>query len=392
MQDRPTADALRPHVKRALVPALVVRWLGNTVIRFPFSFLPAISRGSGLSIDQLSLILSMRDLTGLTAPAAGRAADRFGPGRVMVVFGWLGAAATLASALGRYGLAIGFVIFGFAKIGFDVALNGWVGEEVAYHRRARVSGTVELTWAMAALVGIPVVGLLIDGFSWWLPAVVIGGLSLPATMALQSAFRDGSHRSGERDVEPFSLAPLRRQNVIGAILAIGGLNIGAQIVVVTHGRWLEDVYNFDPASIGFAVITIGAVEFFASGSSARVADRLGKRRSLLTGGLVLVTAMSTMAVFPAPPLPVGLALLATAFLGYEFGFVSSLPLIAELDPAARSTIIGFVIGGATLFRAIGSPLGTWLYNSGEWRQAMVGGTVGTVAGLVILLAMVKEPS
>ncbi len=391
MAAAPPSTSLRPHVKRALIPALVVRWIGNTVIRFPFSFLPTLARGSGLSIDQLSLVLSVRDLTGLAAPAAGRAADRFGPGRVMVAFSWLATVATLASALGQLGLAIGFVVFGFAKIGFDVALNGWVGDEVAYERRARVSGIVELTWALAALIGIPVVGLLIDGFTWWLPALVLGGVSVPATLALQSAFRDRSHRSGSTAVAAFSLEPLRRPAVFGAILAIGGLNIGAQILVVAHGRWLEDTYNFDPAAIGFAVITIGLVEFVASSSSSGLADRLGKRRSVTAGGLVLAAAMTVMALVPEPPLALGLALLSLAFLGYEFGFVSSLPLIAELDPAARSTIIGFVLGGATFFRAVGSPLGTWLYNTGAWSRAMTGATLGTLVGIVILLAMVKEP-
>ncbi len=369
----------------------MVRWITNTGIRYPFTFLPAIARGSGLSIDTLAVILSLRDLTGLAAPATGRAADRFGPGSVMVVFGWLSAAALCASVLGRYGLAVGFVIFGLAKIGFDVALNGWVGEEVAYHRRARVSGIVEMTWALAALIGLPVVGFLIDGFSWWLPALALAGASVPAVVSLARAFSMFPAHHVEHGRDRLSLAPLRRPDVIGAILAVGGLNLGSQLLIVAHGRWLEDTYGFDPTAVGFAIVAIGAVELVATLTSSRVADRLGKRRSVAAGGLVLALATLLLAIDPTPRLTLGLALLALAFLGFEFGFVSSLPLIAELDRKARSTIIGFVLGGTTLFRAIGSPLGTWLYNTGGWDRTMFGASIGTTTGVVILLSFVSEP-
>ena len=168
----------RPEVRRAL-PALVAsRFAVNVAMRMGYTFLPAFARGAGLSVGATSAVLSARELTALSAPLMGRWSDRWGAIRVMGVCGLVAGTGLLIATLGAPGLVVGFVILGIGRTANQVALNAWVGSVVAYERRGRATGLVELTWGGAALVGLPLVGLLIDGVAWWAPQAVLGVLLL----------------------------------------------------------------------------------------------------------------------------------------------------------------------------------------------------------------------
>ncbi len=73
-------------------------------------------------------------------------------------------------------VVIAVFLIGFAKSVFDPALQAYVGEQVPYHRRGMVMGLIELPWAGSALVGIPLVGLLISRIGWQSPFLVLGAL------------------------------------------------------------------------------------------------------------------------------------------------------------------------------------------------------------------------
>ena len=66
-----TPQSFRPEVRRALAWMVAFRFLINVVVRMTYTFLPAFARGTGMSVESMSRILSARELTSLTAPISG---------------------------------------------------------------------------------------------------------------------------------------------------------------------------------------------------------------------------------------------------------------------------------------------------------------------------------
>jgi predicted MFS family arabinose efflux permease len=376
-----------PGVRRSLPWLIAFRWVSNAGIRFAYSFLPAIARGTGLSVEEVGRLLAVRDLTGLTAPVAGRLSDRVGTPAVMLWGGLIAAGGLLASVFGPTGLLVGFVAFGLGKIGFDIGLNAWVGHEVAYHRRGRAMGLVELAWALAALLLLPVLGVLIDVFGWQAAPLFLAAASVPLLVGI-GRVASTTHRP--------AAGPLARptfdRSTCAMYLAFGLLTLASQFLIVGHGLWLEDAYGFRAAQIGVAVVAVGVVELVATIGTITGTDRLGKRASIIGGSLLFGLAATGLAVTEAPPLGIGLSLLVLAFLGFEFAFVSALPLVAELDPAARATAIGIALGSSTVVRAVGSIAGSSLYVAQGFTALMAASAAASAVTVAVTATVVREPA
>ncbi len=260
---------------------------------------------------------------------------------------------------------------------------------VAYERRGRASGLVELTWAAAALVGLPALGLLIEAFGWRAAPIAMAVLGAPiALWSSAVAVPEGGAGSATAEAERRAVRP-------ATLVALGATSLlmaSAQFLFFTHGLWLADTYDFDAAQIGFAVVVIGSAEALGSVGTLTLTDIVGKRRSVLLGYLVLAMAMAGFAFLPAPPLVAGLCLLVAAFLGSEFGIVSSIPLISELEVDNRAAVIGLGTGMSTVARATVSLLAGWAYVAGGFRLPMILGAAMAVTGLIVMVIAVAEPA
>lgn len=364
-----------------------LRLITNAGSRMMFTFLPEFSRGTGIGVDQLGRLLSVRDLTALAAPAIGRRTDRVGTGRVMILSCVLATAGMILFSLGASGVFIGVVAFGLGRIGFMVGMNAWIGHEVAYERRGRASGQVEMTWAAAALIGLPTIGLLIDRLGWRAAPMAISIALLPLTAGL--AGRLPKPTVGETGP---SRRPTMTAQTWSALGAFALLNGAVQLLVFGHGLWLEQTYDFDPSQIGFAIIAVGVAELIASFTSSRITDRIGKRNSITVGSAVLTVGLAGLAFLEAPPLGLGIGLLVLSFLGFEFAVVSAIPLVAELDPQARAEIIGRSVGLSIMARAAGSLVASVLILDQGFRVVMVVATVLAAITTAVTAGLVKEPT
>lgn len=376
----------RPEVRRAL-PALVFqRWISNVGIRVMFTFLPSFARGANLSVEQFGRVLTLRDLMGLIAPLTGRLTDNRGTRPMVLIGGTAAALGILLSVFSPVGLAVGFAMMGLGKMAYDVALNSWVGDEVAYERRGQAFGFLELSWAAAALIGLPLCGLLIDHVAWWSVPLVFGALGLLASVRIAQVM---PRPSIDEQSPPKKL--VITPNIVWTLLGIGGLIITSQFLFVSHGLWLEDTYGLNPGSIGSVVVIFGIIEAAATLTTTTLTDRLGKRNSILAGSVLLAFGTAMLAFFPDVPLGLGLAFLGVAFLGFEFAFVSSLPLVAELDPDARAQVMGLTLGFSTVLRGTGTLVGTTLYVNQGFGTVMTAATAASLSGLLIIFFFIREP-
>lgn len=179
--------------------------------------------------------------------------------------------------------------------------------------------------------------------------------------------------------------------VYAAFTVSAAMTAAAQFFVVSHGLWLEDTFGLNTAQVGLAVVAVGAIELVATFGSASFTDRLGKKASMLGGTGILCAAMVVLSFVPVPPLAVAIILLGVAFLGFEFAIVSSIPLVAELDPAARAQMVGRWVAVTTVARALITVLASWLYTRHGFGAVMTVGAGCGIGAVVLGAIAMQEP-
>ena len=360
---------------RRLLPAIIgVRFAINVAMRMTYTFLPAFARGSGLSVGTMGTVLSARELTALSAPLSGKLSDRLGPLTMMAYGGILAGCGLLLATLRAPGLIAGMIVFGFGRTAHQVAMGSWIGDAVAYERRGRATGLIELTWGGAALLGLPLIGYMIGWLPWWSAFALCGVVALVLGIGVSRSEPPRTDHDSTADRKP-----RMNRDAVAAITTNAMMTAAAQFLFLGHGLWLEDSYGLDTAEVGLAIVAVGFVEVVATLGSSRLTDRIGKRRSMLGGTAVMTAAIATLAVFSTPPLAIGLILLVVAFLGFEYGIVSAIPLMSELDPGARAQMIGRSVSVSTVVRAVVTLAASAIYLASGFSMLM---TIATGAGVI----------
>ena len=112
---------------------------------------------------------------------------------------------------------------------------------------------------------------------------------------------------------------------------------------------------------------------------------------MVAGSVLMTLAMVALAVSSAPPLWIGLGLLVVAFLGFEYGIVSAIPLIAELDPGARAGMVGRGVAISTVVRAIGTAVATLVYVNAGFSVLMTGAAAMGAVAVLLASVVMSEP-
>jgi predicted MFS family arabinose efflux permease len=369
---------------------LLSRFALNLQSRIVYPFLPAIGRGLGVPLETASLLLTIRSLAGTTSPIFGVLADRYS--RRTSMLGGLAALVLGAALVGvapSFAVALfAFALLGLSKASYDPAAQAFVGDAVSYERRGRVMGILELPWSLAWLIGVPVAGFLIARVGWRAPFWCISGLGLMgllATWMLCPQF--GRSLTGHRP--PFRIQVTKP--AIAALLVACLLMVANENVFVVYGAWMESQFGLAIAALGLVSIVIAVAELAAETSSAGLVDRLGKRRAVL-GGLELGAIAYLLLPPLARSLPGALLGITLVVLTFEFTIVSMLPLVSELAPDARGTLLAVNVAAMSFGRMVGSLSGPRLWAQwGLWANALVSAGVVLVA-LLILWIGVREKS
>jgi predicted MFS family arabinose efflux permease len=144
------------------------------------------------------------------------------------------------------------------------------------------------------------------------------------------------------------------------------------------GVWLEDGFGMKAAGLGAAAAVIGIAELLGSSGAAGFADRIGKVRSVAAGLALNCAAALLLPVIAVNALGAQVGLFFF-FISYEFVLVSSLPLMSEVLPSARATMMALTIAMFAGGRALGDLLSPWIYQFGIWGNVIVCAAFNVVA-------------
>lgn len=374
---------------RTLARLTAAKTVTNVALRWIPPFLPTLERAFGATTTQLTTVLGIGEIAGLSTVFVGRHLDRGRERAVMIGgLGLVGVAAVLALAGSVAAFAVSFFVLVLGVSNLTVAGQVWISHRVDYRWRARSLGLYETSWAIALLAGAPIVAVLINLFGWRGPFTAIAiACALAALLVARTLPARGRSPQLEEigpipAVQSVESAASRSTSItarawfvmIGsATTAMAGLS-----VFVVSGSWLDDAFGVSTGGIGAVAMLFGATELTASLGSAVFADRVGKLRTTIVGLVALLGGLAIM-LSAHGRLWVGVAGLVVFLLGFELAFVVSLSLVSEAMPDARGTTLAASNAVATVTRASGAVLSGWLYG--------VHGITGT-AGLSAAAAIV----
>jgi predicted MFS family arabinose efflux permease len=361
-----------------------------------YPFLPVLARALGVDLATMSLALSARSASGalgpLLAPLTDRYGRRFGLSLGLGLF-VLGAFLAFAGP-GFAAFAGALVLMTVGKYVIDPAVLAHLSDIVPYERRGSALALTELSWSMAFFIGVPAAGFLVGRFGWRSPFLVLaclglagllgvravlGGVGTPVTAGPGGASATGGS-AGHRESYK---AVVRSPAALAGIAVILAVSMSNELVNLVFGVWLEDSFGLKLAALGAAAAIIGVAEFGGESLVVGTVDRLGKTKALMIGlagnGLaVLVLPLAGRTTAAA------LAGLAFFYLTFEYTVVSMLPVMSEILPRARATLLAFYAASFSLGRAIGSLLSPVLYGAGFPAVALAAAGLDAVAFLFLL--------
>jgi predicted MFS family arabinose efflux permease len=375
---------MRTPLRWQLAAFTVIRTIFNTLHRMVYPFLAIFARGLGVDLTTISYALTARSVVGTVGPFAAAVADQRGRRFGMLLGAGLftGGAAVVVFWPSFPGFTISLVLATLGKYIFDPGMQAYIGDTVPYERRGRTIAFTEFGWSLAFVAGVPLMGFLIARAGWMAPfplltllgLFIVGGLFWMLPREDVPAGMQGSR-------ENFRL-------VLTSLPALAGLAIGMlasaanEEVNLVFGVWLQDSFGLQIAALGAASAVIGISEMSAEGLVAAFVDRLGKLRAIALG--LAVNSLASLALPWLGRTEFGaLVGLFFFYISFEFTIVSSIPLMTELLPSARATLMACNVAALSLGRAVGDFLAPRLYGLGFLAVAL--GAIGF--NLLALLAV-----
>jgi MFS family permease len=377
-------------MRRLVGIAMSTRAVHDVAMRMVYPFLPDFAAGLGISIEQMGGLIALRNGMGLIAPAFGAWSDRVGHRRSamlgLIVLGFGLLITGFSNGLGL--AAIGFILTGIGSAIFIPTLLAYVSDRVPFARRGRVTGAIEMTWGLAGMIGVPIMGLLIAASGWRAPFFVLGiAAFVGAGLMLLLEEARGQHVLRE----PLKFVMLRQNRSAVAFIATWFLIFFAfENIQVGYATWLETQFGLGAAERGTAQAFFGIFEIVASLGSALFLDRIGKKRGVTGGLIVMLIGFALLTVLGSVSLWLGLVAIGVTFLGFEFSVVSGVPIMGEQVPAARGTMIALALTAGSVGRMIAALLGSALVAGAGFTIAAGVSTVAALLTVVVFAKWVQE--
>jgi predicted MFS family arabinose efflux permease len=388
------AISLTPLTWQQLAILLAGRLALNTAFRIVYPLLTFLA--SGFAVDQatISLLVTVQVAATLISPLGGRMADAHGERTTMV--GGLSLfcmGAGLCAATGDFALFVaGYALIGFGTALYHPSAQAYASARTPYARRGQVLGALELSWALAALIGVTSLSWLIEVDQTWGAAFwSLFGAGLLVLVSTLIGLPEAPHLHEARQAEQSQgiRTALARPGAVGALALLFCTLLAAEMIFVVYAAWLQADFGASDAAKTRVFGMLGFVELGGSLASMMLVDRLGKRRTVLIA-FTIVAVLQALLPLSSGRWLLFLALFFLLDLWFEFAIVSAFPLISGIAPAARGTLLALSVAAIGLGRVVGSRVGPLLWEDfGFIANGLLAGAL-TLLGVLICLLFVRE--
>ncbi len=363
-----------------IVSLFSIRLIVDTSFRMLYPFVPQFSKGLQVSIPVFGWLLMLRSSSAIFSPTIGALADRYGRRKVMSF-------ALISQFIGMAGLTfvqgwwavIPLLFCGLAVNAYLPAQQAYISDLVSFERRGRALASVDVAFATAGIVMMPIIGWQINAYGWRIPFWGLSMLSVVAAVLTWKYLPETRKRTREKQVSVGAWELLRRRNIKASMGVAILFFVGVGIFMTFWSIWLSTDFGFDALDLGLMAQQIGIAELFGAILAGLVVDRFGKRRTSLTGVVVAAIMFASIPLARENLLAIRVLLIITVFW-IELGIVALFPLYGEQAPNARATIFALIALGNGIGLAIGP-----LVTTGLWERQGLGATT-SVATVSLFLA------
>ena len=365
--------------------AALCRFILNTSRRFVYPFAPVLSRGLGVPLTAITSLIALNWATGIIAVFIGPVTDRLGYRLMMIVGMTLMAVGMLVSGLVPLYAVVLVALFlaALGKAVFDPAAQAYISEQVPYRRRGLAIGFLEYSWAGSALLGIPALSIIIDKFGWRSPFFLMGVLALLGIAALvlliPRANKDHARQGSKINLQEAWKRVSRERTARGALAFIFLVSAANDNLFVVYGAWLEQSFGLSIVALGLGTSAIGLAELLGETMTAALADRIGLKKSVVTG-LMICIIFYVILPFISQTITMAFVSLFLIFVAFEFMIVASVSMATELLPETRATMMATYLAAAGLGRVVGALIGgpVWL-SGGIFATGLVSALISALA-------------
>lgn len=380
-----------PRLRVQLAAFALTRTIVSTGYRMVYPFIGAIARGVGVEPVAISRVIALRSALLLLNPLMVALTDRRGRrGAMLIGLGMFAAGLLLVVLWPTFpALVAGLLLSAAGKFIFDPAVQAYLGDRVPYRQRGLAVAVTEMGWSLSFVIGMPVVAWLIARAGWLapFPAIAVLGLVMVVIVWRLLPGSDGSH---------YQLPSLREaaRVILAHPSALAGLTVSLlisaanEVISIIYGLWFEADFGLKVTALGLTAAVIGAAELGGEGLVAGLTDRLGKRRSVALGGLLNAVMGLALPLLGRNVIAahVGLFLF---YITFEFTVVAAIPLMTELVPQARATLLAGNMAAFGAGRMLGALVGPGLFGIGLVASGAASAALNGLAVLV-LVAFVRE--
>jgi predicted MFS family arabinose efflux permease len=352
---------------RIQIPAIIAtRVVINTMIRMVYPFLAVFGRGLGVDLALLSLAVTFRSAVGVFGPFLATIADRRGR-KTGILFGitlFTIGAALLGFWPSYPAFVLTLVLTILGNFVFIPSMQAYLGDRVPYARRGMALALTEFGWSLSFILGVPLMGFLIARWGWIAPFPFLSVAGLLALGLLAWLLpRDKPIPDQQWSLWRNLGTVLRYQPALAGVFM--GLLISAanEDINLVFGVWMEDSFGLKIAALGAASVLLGFSELGGESLVSLITDRVGKARAV-AAGLALNCLAALLLPVLGVSLPGALAGLFLFFISFEFTIVSCIPIMTEVMPQARATLMSIFIAALSLGRALGASASSFLYQHG----------------------------
>lgn len=350
-----------------------IRLVSSTAYRMVYPFLPAFRDALGVPLATLTQAIGSRSLVAaFLGPLFASLGDSRGRKIGMLTGMGIFVAGTAVVVFWPTfpGFVIALMLTLVGKVTFDPAMQAYLGDRVPYARRSFFITITELSWSGAYILGIPLVGWVIASTNWIAPFPLLGLLVALAAVVFWFAIpKDPAHTVAIPNFFATFRVIMRSRAAVAAMGLTIFSCIANEFINLIFGVWMEESFGLKLAALGAAAAVLGAAELSGEGLVALVTDRLGKRRAIFIG--LLVNCLAVIALpLAAGTLTGALVTLFIFYISFEFFIVSSIPLLTEVMPNARATMMAGFFTSASIGRALASVFSVPLYAFGFWAVVL----------------------
>ncbi len=382
---------MRRSIRFQIVIFVLMRTVINIVHRMVYPFLRTFAIGLGVDIQAMSYAVTGRSIVSMFGALLGTMGDRYGRKTTMII-------GVLMYITGLTMVVIwpiypvffaAMVIDAMGKYLFDPSMQAYLGDRIPYRRRGMALAITEVSWSLSFIVGIPAIAFIMARWGWLSPFAILSILGVIFLVVLiWMVPNDADQVDRTKSVfqhisDIFSYRPAVAALSVGILITTGN-----EIINLVFGVWLEDRFGLQLIALGSASAVIGFAELGGEGLVGLLVDRIGKIRSIRYGILLNILSCVLLVIL-GQSIAGALVGLFLFYITFEFTLVSSIPLMTEILPGSRASMLAFNVAGLSFGRALGSFISPWLYGLGLLVSAG-GAIVFNILGLAALRGVVVE--